>query len=105
MGRFSDNDPQRCGTCKWASVTRAKRAVREIRVDTLTAEMLGQAAKFLGYRERRVLELRAGVGCRPHTLDEVGAAFSITREGVRQIQRSALTKIMLMRREEAHGGG
>jgi RNA polymerase primary sigma factor len=45
-------------------------------------------------RERRVLELRFGLGDdRPQTLDEVGRQFNLTRERIRQIEAKALTKL------------
>jgi DNA-directed RNA polymerase sigma subunit (sigma70/sigma32) len=41
-------------------------------------------------RERRVLELRYGLGGEhPRTLDEVGRAFNVTRERIRQIEHQA----------------
>jgi len=48
----------------------------------------------LDARERRVLELRFGLGDdRPQTLDEVGRQFGLTRERIRQIEAKALTKL------------
>lgn len=44
-------------------------------------------------RDRKIIELRFGLnGQRPHTLEEVGAEFSITRERVRQIEAKTLRK-------------
>ena len=48
----------------------------------------------LSYRERRVLELRYGLnGENPRTLDEVGRAFNVTRERIRQIENQGLKKL------------
>ena len=48
----------------------------------------------LGKREREVLEMRFGLkNGRPHTLEEVGQAFSVTRERIRQIESKALRKL------------
>lgn len=45
-------------------------------------------------RERKILELRFGVaGNDPHTLEEVGKEFGVTRERIRQIEAKALQKI------------
>jgi RNA polymerase primary sigma factor len=48
----------------------------------------------LSPRERRVLELRYGLnGEQPRTLDEVGRAFQVTRERIRQIENQGLKKL------------
>ena len=45
-------------------------------------------------RERRVIELRYGLtGDRPRTLEEVGRAFGVTRERIRQIENNTLKKL------------
>jgi RNA polymerase sigma factor (sigma-70 family) len=45
-------------------------------------------------REERVLRLRFGIGMNTdHTLEEVGQQFSVTREGIRQIEAKALRKL------------
>lgn len=60
----------------------------------LAQEALREALESLGYRERRVLELRYGLGGeKPRTLDEVGKAFNVTRERVRQIENQSLRKL------------
>jgi RNA polymerase primary sigma factor len=63
-------------------------------VDLLTKEALRAALEKLGYRERRVLELRYGLGSEhPRTLDEVGRTFNVTRERIRQIEQQSLKKL------------
>jgi RNA polymerase primary sigma factor len=48
----------------------------------------------LNERQRRVLELRYGLdGGRQRSLDEIGAAFNVTRERIRQIEAQSLTKL------------
>lgn len=45
-------------------------------------------------REQQVLRMRFGMGdVREHTLEEVGRELSLTRERIRQIERSALDKL------------
>ena len=62
--------------------------------ETLTKEALRDALENLSYRERRVLELRYGLGDEhPRTLDEVGRTFNVTRERIRQIEHHALKKL------------
>lgn len=41
-------------------------------------------------RAKRVLALRYGIGCEPHTLHEVGTLFGITRERARQLEAEGL---------------
>ena len=45
-------------------------------------------------RERMVIELRFGLsGEQPATLEEVGRAFGVTRERIRQIENNTLKKL------------
>ena len=63
---------------------------------TLRNEALERVLKKLNERERRVLELRFGLnGESPSTLDEVGRAFNVTRERVRQIENQSLKKLRM----------
>jgi len=62
--------------------------------EILTQEALREALENLSYRERRVLELRYGLGGEhPRTLDEVGRTFNVTRERIRQIENQSLEKL------------
>lgn len=48
----------------------------------------------LSEREARILQLRYGFDTgRPHTLQEVGAIFGLSRERIRQIEQAALEKL------------
>jgi len=48
----------------------------------------------LNDRERKIIKMRFGLeGDRPHTLEEVGAEFAVTRERIRQIEAKALNKL------------
>jgi RNA polymerase primary sigma factor len=61
---------------------------------TMRQEMLRNILDTLSHRERRVLELRYGLdGEQPRTLDEVGRAFNVTRERIRQIENQSLKKL------------
>src|SRR5258706_15602036 len=60
----------------------------------LRKESLEKILSQLSQRERRVLELRYGLnGEHPRTLDEVGRAFNVTRERIRQIENQSLKKL------------
>ena len=64
---------------------------------TLRGELLHRVLASLTHRERRILELRYGLaGEIPRTLDEVGQAFNVTRERIRQIENQSLKKIRAM---------
>jgi RNA polymerase primary sigma factor len=66
----------------------------EVTEVTLRREALRELLDALPYRERRVLELRYGLdGQSPRTLDEVGRAFNVTRERIRQIENQSLRKL------------
>ncbi|MEI6084841.1 MAG: RNA polymerase sigma factor RpoD [Verrucomicrobiota bacterium] len=61
---------------------------------SLLKEKLGDVLQTLTERERKVLQLRFGLGdgyCR--TLEEVGRQFRVTRERIRQIEAKALRKM------------
>ncbi len=61
---------------------------------TMRNEILERALGMLAERERQILELRFGLNDEaPQTLDEVGRAFSVTRERIRQIENQALKKL------------
>jgi RNA polymerase primary sigma factor len=63
-------------------------------VYSMLKEEIGSALGTLTDREKKILTLRFGVsdGC-PHTLEEVGNIFKVTRERVRQIEAKALKKL------------
>jgi RNA polymerase primary sigma factor len=66
----------------------------ELAETTLQREALRTILSALSERERRVLELRYGLdGQQPRTLDEVGRAFNVTRERIRQIEHQGLKKL------------
>ncbi len=58
-------------------------------------KVVRRALSTLTPREEIVLRMRFGIGYRgrTHTLDEVGAAFDVTRERIRQIESKALRKL------------
>jgi RNA polymerase primary sigma factor len=61
---------------------------------TLRNEARTRVLNRLADRERRILELRFGLnGEAPCTLDEVGRAFNVTRERIRQIENQSLKKL------------
>ena len=66
----------------------------ELAEETMRKESLRAILTTLSHRERRVLELRYGLdGEQPRTLDEVGRAFNVTRERIRQIENQSLKKL------------
>jgi RNA polymerase primary sigma factor len=66
----------------------------DIASEALRRQSVGRVLASLPRREREVLEMRYGItGDRVRTLDEVGRAFNITRERVRQIESRTLKKL------------
>ena len=66
----------------------------ELASRTLRDEHVCRALAVLPRREREVIEMRYGLtGERPRTLEEVGQAFNVTRERIRQIENHTLKKL------------
>jgi RNA polymerase primary sigma factor len=62
--------------------------------DNLQREDVRRALAALPRRDREVLELRYGLnGHQPMTLEEVGDAFGVTRERIRQIENNTLKRL------------
>jgi RNA polymerase primary sigma factor len=69
----------------------------EIASEALRRENVMRVLSCLPRREREVIEMRYGIlGGRPRTLEEVGRAFNITRERVRQIENRTLKKLQTL---------
>ena len=57
-------------------------------------EQLATIIATLPDREQKIVKMRFGIGGeRPHTLEEVGEEFSVTRERIRQIEAKALSRL------------
>ena len=64
----------------------------------MRGEELQGVLSSLSHRERKVIELRYGIGGgEPMTLEEVGRYFGVTRERIRQIETRTLFKLKSMR--------
>jgi len=62
--------------------------------ENLHRDNVRRALAALPTREREVIEMRFGLtGSRPMTLEEVGRAFNVTRERIRQIESHTLKKL------------
>ena len=69
----------------------------DVAATSMRRSHVDEALAELGERERQVLSLRYGLdGDEPHTLDEVGRMFDITRERVRQIEGQSLRRLRLL---------
>jgi RNA polymerase primary sigma factor len=85
LGDFIEDE----GSPKPAEIA-IKGALKEQLLDTLSS---------FSEKERRVMELRFGLGDgRSRTLDEVGREFGLTRERIRQIEKKTLRKLRHPRR-------
>ncbi len=66
----------------------------ETAISTNLREKTGHMLQRLAPREEAILRMRFGVGYpSEHTLEEVGRAFQVTRERIRQIEGKALRKL------------
>jgi RNA polymerase primary sigma factor len=69
-------------------------AATELTGLSILREQIKDILQDLTPRERKILNMRFGLeGEIPHTLEEVGQEFGVTRERVRQIQQRAIEKI------------
>ena len=60
----------------------------------LLKEHSAEILSTLTDREQKIIKMRFGIGGgKSHTLEEVGAEFSVTRERIRQIEAKALAKL------------
>lgn len=60
----------------------------------LLKESMASIIASLNEREQKIVKMRFGLdGEKPHTLEEVGAEFQVTRERIRQIESKALSKL------------
>jgi RNA polymerase primary sigma factor len=58
------------------------------------SKQIGDALDELSPREQEVVRMRFGLdGGKPHTLEEVGQQFGVTRERIRQIESKTLAKL------------
>lgn len=66
----------------------------ESAANQILKEQLSEIIATLTDREQKIIRLRFGIGGgRPHTLEEVGNEFDVTRERIRQIEAKALSKL------------
>jgi RNA polymerase primary sigma factor len=66
----------------------------ELAIENLRRENVRKALDVLPEREREVIEMRFGLkGHEARTLEEVGRAFGVTRERIRQIENTTLKKL------------
>ncbi len=73
----------------------------EVMENSLKQEV-NEILKTLKDREAKILQLYYGLnGESPHTLEEVGVIFKLTRERVRQIKEKALTKLQSKKTSKA----
>jgi RNA polymerase primary sigma factor len=73
--------------------------------EMLRNDDIRRALAALPERERKVIELRFGLrGDQPRTLEEVGQAFGVTRERIRQIENNTLRKLGSMPEAQALRG-
>jgi RNA polymerase primary sigma factor len=69
----------------------------DLALENLRKENVRAALDVLPEREREVIEMRFGLkGSEARTLEEVGRAFGVTRERIRQIENNTLKKLEML---------
>ncbi len=87
-------DDEESGTLKDAVKDETTMSPDKAAAYHLMQEQLASVLQELSPREQRVLKMRFGLDDGiPHTLEEVGVAFKVTRERIRQIEMKALKKM------------
>jgi RNA polymerase sigma factor (sigma-70 family) len=54
----------------------------------------------LNAREQKILTMRLGIGCEPHTLVDIGTVMGISRERVRQLETKYLRKVRRLMKDK-----
>jgi len=66
----------------------------EVTNKKILQENVREMLQYLSPRERKIIKMRFGLGGGiPHTLEEVGREFGVTRERIRQIEAKVLQKL------------
>lgn len=65
---------------------------RGLRDESLSTD-ISRALLVLNPREREIITLAFGIGCREMSLDEIGEMMDLTRERVRQLREKAIRKM------------
>ena len=63
--------------------------------ESLDRQLVRRAVANLPDRERRVVEMRFGIDCEPHSLEAIGRELGITRERVRQLEQESLARLQI----------
>ena len=91
VGRVGDDDESVLGDFIEDS---ERDSPEEATANQILKEQIAEILTTLSEREQKIIRLRFGIGGgRPHTLEEVGNEFSVTRERIRQIEAKALAKL------------
>jgi RNA polymerase primary sigma factor len=70
-------------------------------IESDVREQMAGVLRTLSPREERVLRMRYGIGFdREHTLEEIGSAFALTRERIRQIEARAIRSLQHAERNQ-----
>lgn len=90
---FADDD-ESASTYKDIIKDESTMSPEELATQELMISQLNDILKDINPREQRVLRMRFGLedGI-PHTLEEVGEVFGVTRERIRQIEMKSLKKL------------
>jgi hypothetical protein len=99
---------RRCPACRRYESAKRKMLTPSGKQAAEAWSRLAPYMDHLSHRERRVLELRWGLGGElggepRRTLDEVGRTFNVTRERIRQIEYRAVQVLVGIALEEALG--
>jgi RNA polymerase sigma factor (sigma-70 family) len=78
----------------WGTCVKKRPSPEEEASNGQLQEKTARFLAMLSPRHAEILQLRFGIGCREHTLEEVGERFAVTRERIRQLKNKALRKLL-----------
>lgn len=69
-------------------------SAEDVVVEEMNREMLIKIIKKLSPKHSKIILMRFGFEGNPMTLEEIGKSFGVTRERIRQIENTALKKLV-----------
>ncbi len=70
---------------------------QKVELDEATRARLFAVLPDLSQRDANIMKMRYGIGCKAHTMEEIGQALGLSRERIRQLIKKALRRSIIRR--------